>query len=121
MQTFDRDRLDVSCGLPDVEALLGGVHPARDPLASKVSAHRIVFTVDCEITLGPYGSRKGSLIDLFEPSIRIDRPGNSRQHRECWAGYTWRLIATGARLVGPLVVVVRKICFGELRDHRERP
>jgi hypothetical protein len=89
--------------------------------SSKASAHRRVFTVDGEITRGPYGSRTGSLSDLFEPAIRIDRLGNSRQHRECWAGYPWRLIATGARLVGPLVVGVRKIRLGELRDLRERP
>ncbi len=30
MQTFDRDRLDESLWLPDVEALLCGVDPARD-------------------------------------------------------------------------------------------
>ncbi len=33
VQLFDRNRLDESPGLPDLEVLLGGVHPARDPLA----------------------------------------------------------------------------------------
>jgi hypothetical protein len=108
IQAFDRDRLDVSCWLPDVEALLGGVHPAGDPLASQASTYIVVFAVDCEIALGPYGSRKGSLIDLYEPEVRIDALGNSRQGRKGWGGHTRRLIATGARLIGTLLVVVGK-------------
>ena len=121
MQAFDRDRLDASSRLPDVKLLLIGVHPARDPLASKASAHIIVFTVDRQLPIRPDRASKGLLIDLHQPSIRIDRLGNSRQPREGRAGHTRRLVATGARLVGPLTVVVRKVCLSELRDLRERP
>jgi len=46
MQPFDRDRLDDSFWLPDVEALLGGIDPAADPLAGQASV-----TVGEEITL----------------------------------------------------------------------
>ena len=52
IQAFDRDRLDVSSRLPDVEALLGGVHPARDPLTSQASTYIVVLAVDREIAPG---------------------------------------------------------------------
>jgi hypothetical protein len=112
---FDRDRLDASSRLPDVKLLLDGVHPAHDPLASKASAHILVFTVDRQLPIRPDRASKGLLIDLHQPSIRIDCLGNSKQRRECRAGHTRWLVATGARLVGPLAVVVRKIRLGERR------
>jgi hypothetical protein len=53
--------------------------------------------IDGELPIGPDRASKGLLIDLHKPAIRIDRLGNSRQRRERRAGYTRRLIATGAR------------------------
>ena len=119
IQTFDRDRLDEPPGLPDVKALLGGVDPARDPLARQASAHIIDLAINHEISSGPYRASKGLLIDLHEPAIRIDRLGNSRQRRKRWAGYPRRLVPTGARLVGSLAVVMNQKGLGELRDLRE--
>jgi hypothetical protein len=55
-------------------------------------------------------------IDLQEPAIRIDRLWNAQERREGRTGYTRRLVATGACLVGPLAVVVGEIRFSELRD-----
>jgi hypothetical protein len=89
-------------------------------LSSKSSAHVVVLAVDGEIALGPYGSRKGSLIDLYEPVVRIDGLGNSRQGRKGWASHTRRLVATGARLIGALLVVMSQKRLGELRNLRER-
>ncbi len=83
--------------------------------SSKASAHIIVFTVDRQLPISPDRASKGLLIDLHQPSIRIDRLGNSRQRRECRAGHTRWMVATGARLVGPLAVVVSKIRLGERR------
>ena len=120
MQALDRNRLDASPRLPDVEALLCSVHPAGDPLAGQAAAHIVVYVIDGELPIGTDRASKGLLIDLHEPAIRIDRLGNSRQRRERRAGYTRRLVATGARLVGSLAVVVREIRLGELRDLRER-
>jgi len=48
---------------PDLEVLLGGVHPPSDTLTSEGSAHVVVLAVDGEIAPGPYGPRKGSLLD----------------------------------------------------------
>ena len=91
---------------PDLEVLLSGVHPTGDPLTSEGSAHVVVLAVAGEIALGPYGPRKGSLLDLHEPAGSHDGLGNSRQGRKCWEGHTRRLVAAGARLIGtPLVVM----------------
>src|SRR5713101_10080007 len=79
VQAFDRDRLDVPRWLPDLEVLLGCVHPAGDPLASQPSAHVVVLAVDREITTSPYGPRKGLFVHLHEPAVRIDVPWDSRQ------------------------------------------
>ncbi len=119
MQAFDRDRLDEPPWLPDVKALLGGVDPARDPLASQASAHIVDLTIDHEIPSSPDRASKGLLIDLHEPAVRIDRLRNSRQRRKRWTGHPRRLVTTGARLVGPLVIGVGQECLGELRDLRE--
>ncbi len=52
-------------------------------LSSEGSAHVVVLAVDGEIALGPYGPRKGSLLDLHEPAGSHDGLGNSRQGRKC--------------------------------------
>jgi hypothetical protein len=96
-QAFDGDRLDEPPWLPNLEVLLSGVYPTGDPLTSEGSAHVVVFAVDGEITPSPYGPRKGSLIDLHKPVIRIDGLGNSRQRRKRWTGHPRRLVPTGAR------------------------
>jgi hypothetical protein len=119
VQAFDRDRLDEPPWLPDVKALLGGVERARDPLACQASAHIVDLTIDHEIPSGPDRARKGLLMDLHQPAIRIDRLGNSRQRRKRWTGHPRRLVPTGARLVGPLVIVVGQERLGQLRDIRE--
>ncbi len=82
--------------------------------SGQASTYLGVFAVDREIALGPYGSRKGSLIDLYEPEVRIDTLGNCRQGRKCWEGHTRRLIATGARLIGTFLVGVVKKCLCHL-------
>src|SRR6266404_1646840 len=106
MQAFDLDRLDVPPWLPDLEVLFGGVHPTGDPLACQSSAHVVVLTVDRQIATSPYGPRKGLLVYLHEPAVRIDGLWNSRQRRELLAGHTRRLVAAGTCLVGTLVVVM---------------
>ncbi len=116
IQALDGNRLDASCWLPDVEALLGGIHIAGDSLASQASAHIVLFSVDRQLPIGPDRARKGLPIELHEPAIRIDRLWNAQERREGRTGYTRRLVATGACLVGPLAVVVGKIRFSELRD-----
>ena len=62
--------------LPDVKLLLGGVHPATDPLAGQSSAHIVVLAVDRQLPIGPNRPSKGLLIDLHEPAVRIDRLWN---------------------------------------------
>jgi hypothetical protein len=94
---FDRDRLDEPPWLPDVKALLGGVDPARDPLACQASAHIVDLTIDHEIPSGPDRASKGLLMDLHEPAGSHDRLGNSRQRRKRWTGHPRRLVPTGAR------------------------
>src|SRR5512135_1423517 len=116
IQALDWNRLDASCWLPDVEALLGGIHIAGDSLASQASAHIVLFSVERQLPIGPDRARKGLPIDLQEPAIRIDRLWNAQERREGRTGYTRRLVATGACLVGPLAVVVGEIRFSELRD-----
>jgi hypothetical protein len=97
MQTCDRDRLDEPLRFPDVEALLCGIDPARDPLASQASAYVVVLVVDGQIAPGADRPRKSSLVHLHEPVVWIDRLWNLGQRRERRAGHPWRLIATGAR------------------------
>jgi hypothetical protein len=96
IQAFDGNRLDASSWLPDVEALLGGVHPAGNSLASQASAHIGIFSVDRQLPIRPDRPRKGLLIDLHEPAIRIDRLWNALERREGQTGHTRRLVATGA-------------------------
>jgi len=114
MQTFDRDRLDELLWLADVEALLCGVDSARDPLARQASAHVVVLMVDGQIAPGADGPRKSSLVHLHKPAVRIDRLWNLGECRERRAGHPRRLVATGARLVGSLVIVVGQERLGEL-------
>jgi hypothetical protein len=64
--------------------------------------------VDGQIAPGARRPRKGSLMHLQEPMVRVDGLGNSRQRRLGRAGHPRRLIATGARLVGALVIVVNE-------------
>jgi hypothetical protein len=61
---------------PDVKLLLGGVHPATDPLTSQASAHIVIFAVDGQLPIGPNRPSKGLLSDLLEPAVRIDRLWN---------------------------------------------
>src|SRR5947209_6540286 len=84
---------------------------AGNSLTSQASAHIVIFSIDRQRPIGPDPARKGLPIDLHKPSIRIDRLGNLGQRREGRVGYPRRLIATGACLVGPLVVVVAEIRF----------
>ena len=93
MQAFDRGRFDASCRLPDVKLLLGGVHPARDPLTGQASAHIVIFVIDGELPIGPDRASKGLLIDLHEPAVRINRLWNAPECREGRAGHPWRLVA----------------------------
>ena len=60
------------------------------------------------------------LVHLHEPAIRINRLWDAGQHRELLAGHPRRLVATGARLVGTLAVVMNQKRLGEFRDLRER-
>jgi hypothetical protein len=81
-------------------------------LSSEGSAHVVVLAVDGEIAPSPYGPRKGPLIDLHEPAIRIDGLRNSRQGRKCWVGHTRRLVAAGTCLIGTLLVVMSEKRLG---------
>jgi hypothetical protein len=120
IQAFDRDQLDKSPRLPDLEALLGGVHPARDPLASQGPAHVVVLMIDRQVPTGAYHASKGMLMHRPEPAIRINHLRYSRQRRELLTGHTRWLVATRARLIGSLAVVMREKCLSELTDLRER-
>jgi len=61
-----------------------------------------------------------SAVDGVPPAVRVDgrrqrrAPGKDRQ------GYGWRAVAAGARLIGPLVVVVLLERRGHLPDRFER-
>jgi len=85
-------------------------------LSSEGSAHVVVLAVDGEIAPGPYGPRKGSLIDMHEPAVRIDGLRNSRQGRKCWVGHTRRLVVAGTRLIGTLLVGMSQKRLGELSN-----
>ena len=89
-------------------------------LSCQTSAHVVVFAVDRESATGAYSPRKGLLIDLHEPAVRIDGLGNSRRGRKCWGGNTRRLSAAGTRLIGTLLVGMSEKCLGELSNLRER-
>src|SRR5207247_1206643 len=81
----------------------------------QASAHIVGLTIDHEIPSGPDRASKGLLLDLHEPAIRIDRLGNRRQRRKRWTGHPRRLVTTGARLLGPLVIGVGQKREGSLR------
>src|SRR5713101_9634753 len=72
------------------------------------------------MTTGPDRASKGMLLHLHEPAIRINHLWDAGQRWELLTGHTRRLVATGARLVGTLAVVMREKRLGELRDLRER-
>jgi hypothetical protein len=90
-------------------------------LSRQASAHIVDLAIDHEIPSGPYRTSKGLHIDLHEPAESHDRLGNNRQRRKRWAGHPRRLVPTGARLVGPLIIVVGQEGEGSLRDLQERP
>jgi hypothetical protein len=68
------------------------------------------------MTTGSDRARKRSLVHLHEPAIRIDRLGNRRQQWKCWAGHPRGLVATGARLVGPFLVVMGQVRGSSFRN-----
>jgi hypothetical protein len=73
MQPFDGDRSDESCGLPNVEALLPGIHPTADPLTGQASADILVLAVYRKVPIDANRARKRLLMDLPEPAVRIHR------------------------------------------------
>jgi hypothetical protein len=83
--------------------------------SGQLAAHLVVVTVDGEPAIGADRASKGLLFHLPEPAIGIDRRGNAQERRERRASHPRRLVATGARLVGPLVIVVRQERLGDFR------
>ncbi len=120
MQAFDGYRRDGSCWLPDVEAFLSSFDPAGDPSPGQLAAHIVVFTVHGQLAIGSDHARKGVLIHRQQPAIWIDGLWDSRERREGRAGHPRRLVATGTRLVGPLIVVMDQERLGDLTDLGER-
>jgi hypothetical protein len=88
-------------------------------LSGQTPAHIVVLAVDRQLPTGPDGASKSLLMDLGEPAVRVDCLGNAGQCREGWEGHTRRLVATRARLVRPLAVVVGQERLGEGDNLRE--
>ncbi len=72
--------------------------------------------VDRDPTAGLDCADKGLFVHPLQPAVRIDRLWHGGQERERRAGHTRRSVATGARLVGTLVVVMRQKDLGDLSD-----
>lgn len=119
MQPFDGDRLEKPLWLPDLEPLLG-VDPTGDSVAPQALTHIVVLMVDGHMTTRSDHASKRPLAHQHEPAIRIDGLGNRRKRWKRWAGYLRWLVARGARLVGPLGVVMGQIRLGEVTDLRKR-
>jgi hypothetical protein len=72
--------------------------------------------VDRDPTTGLDRAGKGLFVHPLQPAVRINGLWHGGQERERMAGHTRWSVATGARLVRTLVVVMRQKDLGDLVD-----
>ena len=123
MQSLDRKLLDAGGAVPDVKLKARRLHDTGHPLACHLSADVVLPVIDAYASIGLHGAGKGLLVHPSQPAVRINHLGHGW---ECWklgTSHTRWPVATGARLIGTLVIVMWHKGEGRLVDllARARP
>jgi hypothetical protein len=116
MQSFDRKLLDAGGAVPDVKLKARRLHDTGHPLACHLSADVVLPVIDAYASIGLHGAGKGLLVHPSQPAESHNHLGHGW---ECWKLGTSRTrwpVATGARLIGTLVIVMWHKGQGRLVD-----
>jgi hypothetical protein len=114
MESLDRELLDARGAMPDIKLLAGRLPHTAHALTCHLSTDVVLPVIDTHASIGLHGAGKDLVMHTLQPAVRINQCWHSRQRRELLTGHTRRLVATGARLVGALVVVMGQKGLGGL-------
>ena len=120
IQSLDRKLLDPGGAVPDVKLKARRLHDTGHPLACHLSSDVVLPVIDAYASIGLHGAGKGLLVHPSQPAVRIHHLGHGWQGWKLGTSHTRWPVATGARLVGTLAVVMNQKRLGEFRDLRER-
>lgn len=116
IESLDRELFDPGGAVPVVKLLVSRLQHTRHAVACQLSADVILPVIDAHASIGLHAAGKGPLMHPPQPAVRIDALRKAGQRGKLWAGHTWWLVATGARLVGTLVVGMSEKGLGGLAD-----